>query len=361
MFKNILLYAFVLQFGLKVVASASLFNSSVCVDPPGFDSCWNTATANAISLFKDHCTNGTCADVDDCFSPDETCAKAATCVAYTEWISCALDRCWNRVYNCEYQHLAIRAMRNCPIADQLPPHIPPPAGAPGTCSCGIGFVFAEHLKMNKPGVGEVFQCTNTVDSLQAAGTCEPNCANEEKICQCCADSSATSTFFNTCPTTDPGDIFFFADLGYDHLVSSECSSSLGASPNCTAKPYNFTLSPGPASNNQFFDAATLPKNGTDPLTNNPGGLATPVSGAVFTWSLYEGAVVTANATITTWTGAGATTLPGNTGTVTSTSAATETTSASSSSTAKSGGQRNTQISGLAFVGSSVLALALYFV
>lgn len=47
--------------------------------------------------------------------------------------------------------------------------------------------------MNKAGTGELFQCTSSIESLQAEGTCEPNCANEEKICQCCADSSATST------------------------------------------------------------------------------------------------------------------------------------------------------------------------
>ncbi|KAE9377378.1 hypothetical protein N431DRAFT_436607 [Stipitochalara longipes BDJ] len=343
---------------LQGVLSEPLFISSVCVDPPGFDSCWNTATADAISLFKDHCTNGTCTGVDDCFSPDETCAKIATCVAYTEWISCALNHCWNRVYNCEYQHLAIRAMRNCPVADQLPPHIPPPIGAPGTCSCGIGFVFAEHLKMNKPGAGELFQCTSTIEGLQAAGTCKPNCANEEKICQCCADSSATSTFFNTCPSTDPADVFFFSDLGYDHLISAECSSSLGTSPDCTAKPYNFTLSPGAGSNNQFFDAATIPKNGSDPLTNNPGGLATPVSGAVFTWSLYDGAVATANATVTKWTGAGATTLPATTGTVTSASGAAGVTSAGPASTANNSGPRSTQRAGLVLMGSLLLSLTL---
>ena len=98
MFRNIYVFCTVaLLFAVLEMATASLFNSSVCVDPPGFDSCWNAATADAVSLFENHCTNGTCTDVDDCFSPDETCAKVATCVAYTEWISCALNHCWNRV------------------------------------------------------------------------------------------------------------------------------------------------------------------------------------------------------------------------------------------------------------------------
>ena len=209
MLKNILFRLFAFQIVLAKVVSAFAFNSSRCADPPGFDSCWNRADANAIATFKAHCTNGTCTGVNDCFTSDVACAKLTVCVAYTEWIGCALNHCWNRVsnpayfpvnslqnkvYNCEYQHLAIRAMENCPIADQLPPYVPAPAGAPGYCSCNIGFVFAEHLKMNRPDApGELLQCTNTIASLKAAGTCEPNCDNEDRICRCCADSSATST------------------------------------------------------------------------------------------------------------------------------------------------------------------------
>ncbi|PMD22762.1 hypothetical protein NA56DRAFT_73956 [Hyaloscypha hepaticicola] len=186
-----------------------------------------------MATFKAHCTNGTCTDVDDCFTSDVACAKLTVCVAYTEWIGCALNHCWNRVYNCEYQHLAIRAMENCPIADQLPPYVPAPAGAPGYCSCNIGFVFAERLKMNRPDApGELLQCTNTIASLKAGGSCEPNCDNEDRICRCCADSSATSTFFNTCPSTDPADVHFFPSLGYHYLVSADYSSSLGSVPNC---------------------------------------------------------------------------------------------------------------------------------
>jgi hypothetical protein len=47
--------------------------------------------------------------------------------------------------------------------------------------------------MNRPSAGERFQCINAIDGLKAAGTCQPDCENEEKTCRCCADSSATST------------------------------------------------------------------------------------------------------------------------------------------------------------------------
>jgi hypothetical protein len=47
--------------------------------------------------------------------------------------------------------------------------------------------------MNRPGAGEQFQGTKAIDGFKAAETCQPNCENEEKICRCCADSSAMST------------------------------------------------------------------------------------------------------------------------------------------------------------------------
>jgi hypothetical protein len=58
--------------------------------------------------------------------------------------------------------------------------------------------------------------------------------------------------------------------------------------------------------------------------NNPGGLATPVSGVVYNWSLYNRILATVNATITTWTGPGATTLRSSAGSVTSASKTTGT-------------------------------------
>jgi hypothetical protein len=44
----------------------------------------------------------------------------------------------------------------------------------------------------------------------------------------------------------------------------------------------------------------LPPNGTDPLSNNPGGPSTPVRGAVLAWSLYNGGETVASASVTTW-------------------------------------------------------------
>lgn len=107
MFRTILLRALALQFAFRSAVSAFAFNSSVCVDPTGYDSCWNKANSDAMSIFKKYCTNGICTDVDDCFTPDETCAKITTCIAYTEWINCALNHCWNRVSILSFSHVDI--------------------------------------------------------------------------------------------------------------------------------------------------------------------------------------------------------------------------------------------------------------
>jgi len=175
-------------------------------------------------------------------------------------------------------------------------------------------------------------------------------------------------FFNTCPSTDPAGVYFFPSLGYDHVLSANCSVALGSNANCSATPYNFTLSPGPAYNssthNQFFDAETIPKNGTDPLTNNPGGLASPVSGAVFTWSFYNGGLATANATVTTWTGPGATTLASTAGSVTTTASPSSTSGTSgaivgsSTSIAKSDGWKSRPNMKSLLSGSLLIVLVL---
>ncbi|KUJ10410.1 uncharacterized protein LY89DRAFT_723631 [Mollisia scopiformis] len=282
--------------------------SEGCADPSGFDSCWTAATNEATSLFAKYCTTGECTDENNCYTPDAVCAETTTCIAYTQWINCALSTCWNRVYGCEYQNLAINAVENCPIATELAPYVPAPHDGPGYCSCNMGYVYLAHLNENRAGAGETYRCNNNIAALQAENKCEPNCIQESQTCNCCGASSAVSTFFNSCPTTDPSQVPIFPLLGYSSLLSSTCSSALSGT-NCTALPYNFTISPGPTYDpsiqNTFFDAATLPKNGSDPLSDNAGGLSTPVSGVVLTWSLYKGTQVVASASVTTWDGAAA--------------------------------------------------------
>jgi hypothetical protein len=97
MSKNTALEIFTFYILLNGIVSGFAFNSSVCADSTGFDSCWNKADADAISIFKKYCTTGACTDVDNCSTSDANCAAITICVAYTEWINCALNHCWNQV------------------------------------------------------------------------------------------------------------------------------------------------------------------------------------------------------------------------------------------------------------------------
>ena len=85
--------------------------------------------------------------------------------------------------------------------------------------------------------------------------------------------------------------------------------------------------------------------------------------SVFTWSLYNGGVVTINATVTTWTGSGATTLASTGGSVAttvsliSTSGTSGVVSATPTSTAKSGGWKDRPNARLLLTGSLSIMLA----
>ena len=73
-------------------------------------------------------------------------------------------------------------------------------------------------------------------------------------------------------------------------------TNLTSDVDCTALPFNFTDAPGPANQTDtFYIADTLPPNGTQALSDNPGDLTTPISGETLTWSLFDGSPTIATA------------------------------------------------------------------
>ena len=148
------------------------------------------------------------------------------------------------------------------------------------------------------------------------------------------------SFFNSCPDTDPAQVPFFDKLGYQGLQTPNCMTNLTSSVDCTALPFNFTDAPGPANaTDTFYIADTLPPNGTQALSDNPGDLTTPISGETLTWSLFNGGTTIAtavpyNAQAAASTTAGAAASGGGGGTATSTGG-------TAASTTKSGVMRVT--------------------
>lgn len=83
----------------SAVQSQLDFTSNGCVDPGNFDSCWSSATSAAQTCYTQNCnpSSSVCSGPDECYSSDQNCVGACTCVAYQSWINCALSYCWNRV------------------------------------------------------------------------------------------------------------------------------------------------------------------------------------------------------------------------------------------------------------------------
>lgn len=85
---------------LSTIYASFNFDSSGCVNPSGFNSCWSTATSAISVCWTKYCegdTGETCTDFFGCQSSSSTCTNACFCVMYTSLISCALDYCWNEV------------------------------------------------------------------------------------------------------------------------------------------------------------------------------------------------------------------------------------------------------------------------
>ena len=76
------------------------FDSTNCVSPSAFNTCWSKATTALTNCYAEYCsgdTGETCTDFTGCQSTSSTCTNACFCVMYTSLINCALDYCWNEV------------------------------------------------------------------------------------------------------------------------------------------------------------------------------------------------------------------------------------------------------------------------
>ncbi|KAF8846777.1 hypothetical protein BDZ45DRAFT_608431 [Acephala macrosclerotiorum] len=304
-----------LLFGLAAVLSVRAtdvghYNSTSCIDPGGFSSCYGDAD----SSYAD-CVNSNCKD------QNIDCINACECVRSTKYIDCAATRCWNQVYSCEYQLTVSDFINFCvnPDLNNIP-FWPPPDNAPGGCSCPIGKVQMSILS----DVDHLEVCTNNKTNLNELLSVD-DITNYGEACLCCYQSGILSAIYDICPSTIPsllGADTYFASLftGTDwefcdpYLKAYNCTTELGFS--------------SPAGNTtNFYSPEEFPTNGSLSLfdTRGEGEIKTPVSGDVFTWTAngvartVSAAMVTASggasggAAVETGTGAGNTSTPSETG------------------------------------------------
>lgn len=109
-----------------------------CIDPQGLADC-NTRATNHIP----ECVANLCnADNIPCFGQpgcqqQAICLNSCECTGYQSSLVCAMTSCWNKAASCEYQALAISALRQCPDL-MAPPYFPPQDSDAGQCSCQLG-------------------------------------------------------------------------------------------------------------------------------------------------------------------------------------------------------------------------------
>ena len=112
---------------------------------------------------------------------------------------------------------------------------------------------------------------------------------QDDRCRCCAASEAVSAFYNSCPSTSPGQLPLFDEtIGQQISVlqSAVCKTVLGGSDGFDCRKLAYDR-PG-INGGQFLRGDSLPANGTGTLTDTTGNtIASPVSGPTLVWRLGE--------------------------------------------------------------------------
>ncbi|KAF8913233.1 hypothetical protein CPB84DRAFT_1841622 [Gymnopilus junonius] len=158
----------------------------------------------------------------------------------------------------------------CPIAKPPIPYFPIPDNAPDSCSCNLGKVNLAITSSAEQGA----TCSNNANGPDAASNVQ-----EIEGCDCCELSSALSTMYAICPDTNPNLIGLPAIQQLATILETpfdSCSASLSEF-NCVSH-LDFPDVPGGI----FYNPSNLPLTGTATLSNLPGTVTAPASGAVFT-------------------------------------------------------------------------------
>ncbi|KAL1877380.1 hypothetical protein VTK73DRAFT_8675 [Phialemonium thermophilum] len=258
-------------------ATAALSMTDVadqCADTLLFNTCWKTGLAKAQDCYKDTCQGaGTCTSENDCTSQNSDCVTDCSCIAYADMINCALAHCWNKVYGCEYQNLAVSAAKSCPAALEGDPRFnadsgwawipffPSNSSQPGACSCNVAQVYLGQ----RQAADERATCSNATDGA----------------CDCCALSKDVSAFYDACPDTDPSAVL--SDMPQFELGAFQDDRACSTMPNCSALGFR-PPTKGDGTDGAFYAPGDVPANGTKTLSNGAGSVTAPPFSTI-TWAL----------------------------------------------------------------------------
>ena len=149
--------------GFAATKQVGYFDSDVCADPKGMESCYDDADA----AWAD------CVDTN-CQDQNIDCNNVCSCIRTENYVNCAVTHCWNEAYSCEYQQTAGDIFTWCIKPDYSGlPFFPPPDDAPAACSCNwakllisIHTTVAETDSCGRKGE-DVLDTLATNDDIQA--------------------------------------------------------------------------------------------------------------------------------------------------------------------------------------------------
>ncbi|KAM0273495.1 hypothetical protein ACHAQH_008318 [Verticillium albo-atrum] len=244
------------------------YDSEICVDPSGFESCYKDAEATWAD-----CVNENCKD------QNIDCINVCTCIQNLDELDCAGQSCWNQVYSCEYQNTVNDLTVNClnPKLDSIP-FWPPPDDAKAGCSCNMGKIVTSQYRSND----DLNKCADVVQENNRDGNdIRPLAA----ACLCCSGSSQLSAIWDICPSTKPS--LLGADEGYA-LITMQNEDWDQCGDVIAANPYDKSLGwSSPAQNvTNYYTDGNFPANGTEELFNT-GTVTSPVSGATYTYTYFS--------------------------------------------------------------------------
>ncbi|KAK0112675.1 hypothetical protein ONS95_014414 [Cadophora gregata] len=193
------------------------------------------------------------------------------CQKRAEMLNCFGSYCWNFIYGCEYQETIRQFMLDCypdPVSKlESVPFRPAPPEGPGVCSCNL-----ESMEQDLTDVSS--QYDTCIDIRKSDSN------TQEWDCYCCSTSRTLSIPIDVCQKSDITEI---------HLNASDVSTEFGELwLNCApvlervdCKKIGYKALPSAT----LYQPSNLPLPGTEPLSNLPGQMLTPVSGWTYSWTL----------------------------------------------------------------------------
>ncbi|KAK5991867.1 hypothetical protein PT974_05254 [Cladobotryum mycophilum] len=250
-----------LSTALLAAAASNPLTSTGCADPSGLQTCQNAANQKTSACIAQANKDGSQQEI-----------LACGCQDYVNNFNCYATHCWNRVWECEYQEYIISYLTNCPIGKLPVPYFPAPDNAADACSCNLGKVFLAV----QDSILEAAACTNNANGPDP-GT------NLQVIegCNCCEISGGLSSLFEICPKTDPKIIGLSNISQRSQELSvdfSKCGSYMSQYNCINDLHYSVT------GVSTFYAPDDPVTTGTETLSNVPGTVTAPPSGAVFSYT-----------------------------------------------------------------------------